>query len=457
MKRVYFIGSLLILLLFCVTTAQTRRDAGGSRTVTGKTEDIQESRQETEEPQSKQKGEEQEPRQEAEGQQGTEGQQSKQKGEEQQKADGKLSQQENGEEQMTVGETSISLFSWHYELSDQPLFSQLAQPLKELGVTRIYQSVSARNIREPELAVMIQNLADMGIETVALTGDKSWIEDGLGELEGILEGIREYNAAAPENCRISRLALDVEVHRMEGWSEHKKELFGQYIEVMREAKEAANACGLQVIQIIPTRYDNVDRELFLTFLQECCDELSVMNYAKRSAETAIAYEVEACRRYGIPIETIFETMPVSEEYGVTEDITYFYDGMEALAETGQRMKEVYGRETGIAYHHFSTIYELVTHQKLGEIYLDFPKEEKNSYLGNLLLYGDDGSCLLAAPYWPGGRRQKGDFCWLLSGAREGVSYRIVYYDLLQEAVLADKAYFTKGDGVKLGLTITQEQ
>lgn len=427
MKRLYFVGSLLAMILLCMVIVQTRRDVG--------------SRDETAE---KEVEETQERRREEDGYQEKDGHQ---EGEEQQES----------EEELQSGEGTVSLFSWHYELTNQPLFSQLSEPLEKLGVTRVYQNLSARSIREPEMAVMIQNLADMGIETVALTGDKSWVKDGLGELEGILEAIQEYNAGVPEKCRISRIALDVEVHRVEGWSENREKLFGQYIEVMKEAKQTANAYGLQVIQIIPTRYDNVDKRMFLTFLRECCDELSVMNYEKQSAETAIAYEVKACGQYGIPIETIFETMPVSEEYGVTEEITYFYDGMEALTDAGKRMKEVYGGETGLAYHHFSTIYELATNRSLGEIYLDIADEEKSQYLGNLLLYGSDGSCLLATPYWPGGRRGKGDFCWLLSGVREEVSYRIVYYDLLQEIPVTDGAYFSQGDSAKLRLTITQEQ
>lgn len=356
-----------------------------------------------------------------------------------------------------ISNRTISLYSWHFELSNQPLFYQLSKPLKDLGINRIYQSISARNIKEPEMAIMIQNLSDLGIETVALTGDKSWVEDGLDEFESILKGIQEYNKGVLDEYKIRKIALDVEVHRVDGWNENKVELFEQYIAVMKEAKKEANSYGLEVIQIIPTRYDDVDKKMFQEFLQECCDEISIMNYEKKNADTAIAYEVKACKQYNIPVETIFETMPVSDEYGITEDITYFYDGMDALINDSERMKEIYGKEIGIAYHHFNTIYEMATGQKLGEVYLDIADEEKMQYPGNLLLYGSDGSRLLATPYWPKGRRHKGDSCWLLCGVKEAVSYRIVYYDIFQEIPIADKVYFSQGDDSKLKLQLSPEE
>lgn len=253
---------------------------------------------------------------------------------------------------------TVSLYSWHSELMDQSLFHSLSQVLTDFEVNRVYQYMSVNRLENPAMEVMIRNLADIGVETVALNGDNAWLHDGLDELEQVLQSIAHYNETVLEEYRIRKIALDVEVHLLEEWDEDQIACFEQYITVMKEAKEMANSYGLQVIQVIPTRYDDVDQELFLRFLQECCDELSIMNYNKSSAYTAIAYEVEACREYGIPVESVFETMPVSEEYGVTKENTFFYDDLEELFKASRKIKEVYGRDVGIGYHQLSTIYEM---------------------------------------------------------------------------------------------------
>lgn len=255
-------------------------------------------------------------------------------------------------------ECAVSVFSWNYELEDAQLVEENAVILQDYHVTRVYQLFSEDYIKSDQMRTYMENLSGMGVSVAALTGDKSWIEDGLTEFRGIVDALHDYNEQVDESVRISQIALDVECHALPGWQEDPKGIFAAYVQLMREAKQYAGAHDLGVIQVIPTFYDDVDSELFETFLQECCDEISVMNYNKQYAMTAIRTEYEMCRQYEIPIESVFELMPVDALHGVTKALTYYNDGRPALENAMKDLREQYGPELGMGLHHFSALKEL---------------------------------------------------------------------------------------------------
>lgn len=61
-------------------------------------------------------------------------------------------------------------------------------------------------------------------------------------------------------------------------------------------------------------------------------------------------------------------MPISSKHSVTEKITYFYEGLEALASAIKKMQTVYGPSLSIGYHHFETMYHMYTNLYLARIY-----------------------------------------------------------------------------------------
>lgn len=258
---------------------------------------------------------------------------------------------------MRSGSYSASMFSWHREIGDATLFDENKKILEEYQVGRVYQYFSKRYIESPEMEIYMQNASKMGVEVVCLAGDKSWVYDGLEEYKGIVDALVVYNLNAEPDKLINAIALDVECHTLPEWSEDKKQVFYDYLELMKEAKEYANKRKLKVIQVIPTFFDAVDETLFEVYLLNCCDELSVMNYNRENAARAIQTEYDLCIRHGIPIETIFEFMPVDDEHGVTEDITYHYDSDDVWQNDYEKLKEAYGSELGIGLHYFTVIKE----------------------------------------------------------------------------------------------------
>ena len=352
---------------------------------------------------------------------------------------------------------TVSIYSWYFELTNQPLFSQLAEPLKQLGITRIYQLMSAESVEEPETLIMMNNLKQLGIETVPLTGSATWIKDGVTECEMLIDGIVRYNQNTVPNLRINAIAVDVEVHTLPEWKNDAVSVFGVYVELMKHIKDYANKSGIKVIQVIPTTYDKVNKELFEVFLRECCDEISVMNYNRKTALNDIAYEVEKAKEFGISIETIFETMPLSEVHAVTSDMTYYYDGMDALQDDVEKIRGVYGKELGISYHHYTTLYELCKGDVLGEITLfaDFMKNDANP--GNVVLKGEDGSVLFASPYWPLNKKERKLLGWLVPGVKENIKYNATYYELYSNTRYVEEIVFLPGMNGKLQAVAVKDE
>ncbi len=353
------------------------------------------------------------------------------------------------EEEIDIFAGQVSIFSWYYELTNQPLFYRLSEPLKQMGVTRVYQLMTAEKVEAPETLVMINNLQEIGIETIFLTGSATWIQDGPAEYEQIIDSIVRYNQSTPLELQINAVAIDVEAHTLPEWENDSRGVFAEYVELMKHLKNYANANGVKVIQVIPAIYDDVDKELFDVFIQECCDEISVMNYNRKTAHKDIAYEVQKATEYGIPIETIFETMPLSQEHDVTSERTYYYDGTEVLQKDALQLKEVYGKELGLAYHHYTTLYELCTGEVFGEFTFGTEYLGAGANPGNVVLKGNDGSILLATPYCFPNRMNEKTFSWLAPGVKQDVIYTAEYYELNSDVIYTEELVFVPGENGKL--------
>lgn len=252
-----------------------------------------------------------------------------------------------------------SIYIWNRYLFLSDAFQTLSEVFTELEIDRVYQYTSLSIFDKEELPDVVSRLSAMGIQTVALMGDTVWLKDSLREYKELIDALYEYNQAHPEE-KIPAVALDVEAHTLKSFRRDPAAGFAAYIRCMEEACQYAHERDLWVIQVIPTRLDTIDREQFRTFLERCCDEVSLMNYNKDTELDAIWNEVLTCRMLGIPVETVFETMPLSEKYGVTEDRTYYYDGAEALAEAVEEIQRVYGSSLSIGYHHLETVYHVQT-------------------------------------------------------------------------------------------------
>jgi len=355
---------------------------------------------------------------------------------------------------LRTGKRRASVYSWSMSLLCDGAFFDLSRMLSELEIGRVYQEIPEVYLSRAETAVMVDNLAKMGIETVFLTGERKWGYEDLDEFYRQIDALREFDDEIGTSTPIKAVALDVESYTREEWKEAPEEYFAQYVENMADAYQYAHERGFNVIQVIPTHLDTIDRTLFEEFVRRCCDELSIMNYKKDQEFSSIWNEVLVCRELGKPVETIFETMPLNDKYSVTKEKTYFYDGMETLKKAEKALLDLYGDSLGISYHHYQTLYHVYTGAYIAEIYpyttRDDSQRDKNGQpkvLESILLRGSDGSLQVAYPYNPNLLEDHSEACYLAVGVKPKVAYTVTMQSQTYGVKKGDdKLRFDFGDG-----------
>lgn len=330
--------------------------------------------------------------------------------------------------------TDTSIYCWNMYLLNEGSFPAALSFLRDLNTHRVYQDISKVYLLRSETADMVNRLTENGIEVVALTGDRAWGKENadLTEIKSYIDALVTYNKTIGVTAPITKLALDVETYTYSGWKKDPLTWFAAYIKQMKEIYDYAKAYGFSVVQVIPTHFDDIDETLFKNFLQTCTDELSLMNYEKETQVTAIAGETEICRELGMHIETVFETMPKNDNYSVTEENTYFYDGFDALCAKRDEILNTYRYENLTAsYHYFQTLFHVVTGTYLAEIYAYTSSNDptindlgQTEALSSIILTGDDGSIITAGLYNPNRGAEYEETCYLAVGVREGVTYTI---------------------------------
>ena len=332
---------------------------------------------------------------------------------------------------LNTGKRRASIYSWSMALSNDGAFFDLSRMLSDLGIGRVYQEITQVYLSRMETPVMVNNLAQLGVETVFLTGEREWGRGDLDEFYRQIDALCAYNKGIGASNPIKAVALDVEAYTLTAWNDDPETYFALFVEQMEKAYQYAHKQGFSVVQVIPAHLDTIDRELFERFVQNCCDEISVMNYQKDFELSQIWNEVLVCRKLGKPIETIFETMPLNKHYTVTEEKTYFYDGMEALKAAEKALLDLYGDSLGVSYHHYQTMYCLYTGAYMAEIYPYTSKSDRQrdkngqpKVLESILLRGSDGSLQTAYPYNPNLDGTPSELCFLAVGVKEGVQYTV---------------------------------
>ena len=332
----------------------------------------------------------------------------------------------------TAGKSSI--YCWSLFLMNEGSYPEVRPFLRSQNIGRIYQEIPQVYLAREETVSMVSRLKSDGIETAALAGDRSWglESNDLSEPEAIIDRLAAYNSRVGNASRIGAIALDVETYTYGSWKKEPKKYFAAYIEKMQTLYQYAHSRGLSVVQVIPVHFDTIDEDLMRRFVSNCCDEISLMNYDKATQVEAIEGEVSLCRELGIPVETIFETMPYNDYYSVTEENTYYYEGIDALNAKKEAIYARYGSAgLGVSYHHLDTMFHVATGKYIAEIYAytdsgDPARNElgQTESLDRIILTGDDGSIITAGLYNPNRGAEYEECCYLAFGISPEVTYTV---------------------------------
>lgn len=268
---------------------------------------------------------------------------------------------ERSDEDVLAGSTSHginrrSIYSWSSTYIRPEKESVVHEVMETLDCDTIYQDFSTDNTVEEILNYLDRRDAD-GHRVYYLCGDSSWAnETDAASMLRELYHVIEINEAAQEAGIAKIYGIQYDVERL-----NTTERMNQVVENYKIVYEVAKAHDIKVEACIDYRLDS--EYGFYDQLEDLvangCDSLAIMNYYKRNSEARhIQYEVALCGQYGKDLVNITEMQPVGS-HGLTEDNTYYNDGIEAVEKMWRGLDSVFDHEIGFSYHYLNTLIELL--------------------------------------------------------------------------------------------------
>lgn len=252
-----------------------------------------------------------------------------------------------------------AMYSWSSSYVEPRKEDLLQQVMELTNCNTLYQDFSSSTTPE-EAADFLSRRAEAGQSVWYLCGDASWgIEPDAASMLEEIE--RALYLQSESDVKFEGIQFDVEPYCLDDFDENADAYFAQYVENCKTAYAAAHAAGLKVELCVPYWYDSSYgyNDQLEDLIANACDSIAVMNYYKNDKEIKhIASELELCRKYDKPIVNITE-MQKPGTHGLTENNTYYHDGVEAVEEMWSEMEAYFGYEKlGYSYHYLNTMVEL---------------------------------------------------------------------------------------------------
>ena len=133
----------------------------------------------------------------------------------------------------------------------------------------------------------------------------------------------------------------------------------QYEKNCEAAYQKAKEYHLAVILCIPNDYDSSGlTEGLEQLIRTGCDGIAVMNYQKQDEAGQIATEVELAVKYEKAVINITELQKPGY-HKLTEENTYYYDGLDAVEESWERLRERWDYPgLGFSWHYLKVAIKL---------------------------------------------------------------------------------------------------
>ena len=256
-----------------------------------------------------------------------------------------------------------SLFIWDIE---DIYFSELKNVVDYLNINTIYADVGLydhMNLAISEFEFLMQFVQSEDIELFALTGDENGLDDeNSSEINDLIDTVREYNQQAKN--KIAGISVDLEFYLtdayLNGSEEDKQALFSEYVDFMKTSYNYAKQNDLKFAVCIPNWYDNLNEQKLEELIKDGCDYVQVMNYEKSGMTDNISKEIELAKKYSKTIENIAELQAPNDVNGVTNDLTFYNDGIDACIQKFDEIQNTYQyNKLGFSYHYYIPAVELI--------------------------------------------------------------------------------------------------
>ena len=234
---------------------------------------------------------------------------------------------------LSIPRTRVGLYSWEYE--DFTELNRLASACDVLGVTEVYQqmpdmstlSVDEINRLSDDI-YSFKELTNYNVDVIYLTGDSSWYNNPDLVID-MLNGIVNFNANNYNNVEINKVLLDIEPWIL---GLDVEEWWSTYEDTMKTIYSHCKTNQLELILCVPFWLDSTINPSIFDTIYDFCDGCQVMNYNRNIFLTSMDTEVESAKMKNKYVYTVAECQPPNEEYGVTETLTYYNVGLNALTD-----------------------------------------------------------------------------------------------------------------------------
>ena len=248
------------------------------------------------------------------------------------------------------------LFSWIYD--DLLECNAIARAANVLNLTELYQLIenitTFTQTEFDELSDAIYNLkcaTKHNVDLVYLDGAAEWYVDPA-PAKARIDKIVEFNTSNKNNIAINKIMFDIEP-----WSAGITGWYPDYQVTMLEIYNYCKSKNLELLLCVPFWLDNgIDPTIVTDFHKiviDLCDAYVCMNYNKNAYLTAMDIEMEYIKEKNKYVYSAAECQPVNDQWGVTENLTYYNDGLDVL------------------YSHWRNLYDKYAYDKLGFAIHDF--------------------------------------------------------------------------------------
>lgn len=245
---------------------------------------------------------------------------------------------------------NTTLYSWNTLYYTDAYKLTTYQFLEELGVTRIYQSLS--DFVSEENIQCLQDLNAKGFDVYALMGDSSWYNKP-NVIKEKVDKIKEYNEAHP-SYPVKGMVLNVEFYLEDAWNTDPTSMLNTLIATYEEIIPYAHTNELKVILVLPNWLEE-GYETELDMLIRISDGTSIMNYNRKTLIEGIAKEMEIAKKYNKSIDCISDFSYRSDE----TYLTYYSAGVLKAHDDWKAIQtNAEGVDLTFAYQHLEPLLEI---------------------------------------------------------------------------------------------------
>ncbi|MGN1013489.1 MAG: SpaA isopeptide-forming pilin-related protein [Clostridia bacterium] len=260
-----------------------------------------------------------------------------------------------------------SVFSWsESEITDSADMIKIANLF---GLTEVYQYIphelfSSTETTLADFVTKLENETNNNMKVTYLAGDASWYAKP-DSIKRRINYLLTYNSGTGKDAPIDTIALDIEPWTL-GLTEDYSATFKATLE---EIYPYAKENGIKIVMVIPfwldTSDDIADKTLYTSIIENS-DEVVIMNYNQNAYYTAMDNEIQASIDNGKIIYSAAELQAPNDTYGVTDNLTYYEDGLKKLFEDWRKLEDKYPdyNELSFSFHNINSLKILLDKDKI---------------------------------------------------------------------------------------------